>query len=260
MTNYMSIVLTSRFPQGKLLNPIDFIEYVKERDLYITIKELEFYDKNGILRPVVRMNRKFKAIDLYGFAYRTKEGQSELPKERDFKPWINYNTEKIELYYHPFQIIILDFLYQSKISQIDLIFNSNIKSLKLIKKNIISNLIKLKTTITESINFRVEFLMLINDAYGPLIKGFQINTTNRMNYYNEWFKWRKNDFNPRNILNQSKLSVKEIDNYYRYLSLYVRQIDPLNNWYELLSIIRQSKKNRLKFNGSICRTYNDKYL
>src|SRR5829696_8428237 len=242
MTNYISIVLNSKFPQGKLLNPFDFINYGKNRDLYTTIKELEFYDKHEILRPVLRMNSKYKAIDTYGFTVWNKEGKIELSKEGDFKPWINYNTEKLELYYHPFQIIILDFLKTSRFSIIDLLFQDNIKSLESIKNDFFSKIILLKNTISKSLNFRIGLLMLLNDAYGPFIQGFQINTLDRTSYYERWTNWRKNNFRPHDILKQSNLLVEEIYDYYKYLALYVKEVDPLYNWQELLSIIKPHKK------------------
>ena len=89
--------------------------------------------------------------------------------------------------------------------------------------------------------------MLLNDAYGPLIQGFKINTTDRKHYYKNWINWRKNEFKPKDILDQSNLNLKQIEDYYKYLSFYVRQFDPLSNWYELSAIIKKSRKDKLQF-------------
>ena len=93
------------------------------------------------------MNRKhnWTAVDMYGFTVLYKKGIIELPANGDFKPWQYYNNknEKIELYYHPFQTIIIDFVNHSqKISPVDLLFIDNYDSFQSIKKNISRNLKK----------------------------------------------------------------------------------------------------------------------
>jgi hypothetical protein len=54
LSMYMEIVLGSEFPQSKLLTPDKFIKYLKTIGIRLDKRRLEFYDKKGHLRPVLR--------------------------------------------------------------------------------------------------------------------------------------------------------------------------------------------------------------
>lgn len=51
------MMLRSRFPQHDLLNPKDFLSYIKKRGFRSSMEELEYYDKHGLLRPVLKLKR-----------------------------------------------------------------------------------------------------------------------------------------------------------------------------------------------------------
>ena len=112
----MEIVLGSEFPQSKLLTPDKFIKYLKMMGIRLDKRRLEFYDKKGLLRPVLL----YKEPVLKGpNAMRMISGpitikiQAEIDKveflkDGDYQPWRNYGAGqdgKVILYYHPFQFV-----------------------------------------------------------------------------------------------------------------------------------------------------------
>lgn len=118
--DFMRYLLDNELLQFDLLLPNKFVSYLKERGISISLEELEYYDKLGILRPILRLRRqekndktspnKFVMIMTDSFSIkRYYDGKMvEFPQEGDFKRWNEYkwrHENYIELFYHPYQIL-----------------------------------------------------------------------------------------------------------------------------------------------------------
>jgi hypothetical protein len=115
---FMNVLLQSKFLQFKLLSSDDFLKFLVNCGIEITLDELEYYDKKEIIRPAMRLFRqktdqrgqKYATIlnDNFFFKHYYDQGLVEFAKEGDFKSWENYRdgTEKaVELYYHKYQFV-----------------------------------------------------------------------------------------------------------------------------------------------------------
>jgi hypothetical protein len=116
LSRYIEIVLGSDFPQARLLTPDKFIKDLKTMGIQLNKKRLEFYDNQGLLRPVLRYKEpvlkgpKAKRVikSITATRMQANRDKIEFPKDGDYQPWRNYEAdqdEKFVLYYHPFQFI-----------------------------------------------------------------------------------------------------------------------------------------------------------
>jgi hypothetical protein len=116
LSRYMKIVLGSEFPQAKLLTPDKFMKYLKTMGIRLDKRRLEFYDKKGLLRPVLRYKEPVlkgpKAMRVISGPITTKMQSNmdkvEFLKDGDYQQWKNHDAgqdEKVVLYYHLFQFI-----------------------------------------------------------------------------------------------------------------------------------------------------------
>ena len=144
MKEYVEAILNSQFPQSHFMTVEKFIKYVNQRELFLTKKELEYYDKKGIIRPILRLIRpkeqdpikklsseyQFLDINIFSIQQYYKNGLIEFPQEGDHQDWSNYKriTEDIELFYHPFQIIQLNELFNIIKKPIDLESLENVEN------------------------------------------------------------------------------------------------------------------------------------
>lgn len=58
-------------------------------------------------------------------------------------------------------------------------------------------------------------------------------------------RWRKTEFDPENIKKISDLSIEEIREWYNSLCHLGYNTDPLLDWFVLLQLINNTKKNKL---------------
>lgn len=111
----MKILLESEFLQFRLLTASDFLKFLNQRGygLGLSLRELEYYDKKGILRPALRLHlskRNMMDMPTSSFAMKNyyNQGFVEFPEHNDFIPWKHYgkgSEKQVEIFYHPFQFI-----------------------------------------------------------------------------------------------------------------------------------------------------------
>jgi hypothetical protein len=91
------------------------MKYLKTIGIRLDKRRLEFYDKKGLLRPILRYRaspKEAKAMRVISGLIITKMQANidkvEFLKDGDYQQWRNYDAgqgEKVVLYYHPFQFI-----------------------------------------------------------------------------------------------------------------------------------------------------------
>lgn len=67
---YLEIMLNSNFPQSYLLDTKEFLRFLKDMGFKTTLRDLEYYDEKGILKPAARLT--------------LKQVRTELPKIRNY--------------------------------------------------------------------------------------------------------------------------------------------------------------------------------
>jgi hypothetical protein len=128
MSKCIDILLRSRFPQQDLLNPNDFLLYLKKRGTHTSMGELEYYDKQGLVRPVLRLRRPkeqgryiYPEQDIFSLQEYHKDGLIEFPVHYDYSPWSQYHRENEDIVplFHPYQIFQIDNIGQSLAVSLD---------------------------------------------------------------------------------------------------------------------------------------------
>src|SRR5712692_1414273 len=101
LANALRGALDSDFSQTSLLPADDFERYCTERDIFIRIEDLEYFDEVGLLSPVAWLRKtpgppgsrqKYSGVLLGPEFLRgyMKEGMLRFREEGKFSPWIEY--------------------------------------------------------------------------------------------------------------------------------------------------------------------------
>jgi hypothetical protein len=119
-------MIRQEFPTSALMTAMEFVKYLSVRGLNISERDLEFYDKHGLLRPVLRLKRPksngignpfckyiYTDTSIFALQHYFSIGLIEFPHDGDFQPWTSYSQEleDIWLYYHPYQILLAGQIY-----------------------------------------------------------------------------------------------------------------------------------------------------
>ena len=275
VTRYVKLMMNSRFPVSNLLNCADFIKYLSVRGFSITERQLEYYDKLGILRPALRLIRpklgeikypyfkyKYVGTDIFALQYYNTIGLIEFPTDGDFQPWPKYtkNDEDIWLFYHPYQILqiapIRSHINYPKTHKIEMLgTKQNLndvhhkinQSIEQTKKSQILNWIP-----------RVGLLILLDDYYGRLVKRkipvnlFDLASAAESRL--ELKNWAKK-FSPFHTLMLCGMKIEQLEEYYTSLSLHARKIDPISEWFLLQRLIKKSRRYDLKNKALLAQEY-----
>lgn len=254
-----------RFTQGDFLSHKEFVKFLEEHDIKIREDMLERFEKEGWLQPAFRLvlTKQLQKSGLFlgmeGFKSFYNDGLMEFPKKGDYEPWSNFkhdykkgeHHDKKLMYYHPFQIMQVLNIIQSK--KFNFMYYDSDRSNEIKKK--ISNIKKIRTfgkkrfeKTTEELTNRIGFLMLLEEAYRFHAFG-SISTSimrRRNTYFDSWVKWKTKTFSPKELIRQNGLSVGEVKNLYKQVGLDGHFMDPLERWYDLTRIMRPSVLKKLK--------------
>lgn len=270
--DFMHYQLDNNMLQFELLMPCRFLDYLKKRGIYISLQELEYYDKLELLRPVLRIlrpenedkNSPNKYAMLVTDSYSVKRyydgGMVEFPKENDFIEWKEYrigHENKVELFYHPYQLLL--------IPKIKRLVTVNIRMDFLETENFFEELNKYKETKNNQIqsfkkrleyqNTQIGLLMLLQGPYGLLFRFNFFGIDDKESDYKKWVEWRNNEFNASDILEICGLSIEEVNKFFRNMCWDAVIKDPLSHWYDLLQIIKKELRDKLQGSALLAQDY-----
>jgi hypothetical protein len=276
VTRYVKLMMNSRFPVSNLMNSKDFLKFLSLRGFSTTEKELEYYDKLGLLRPALRLRRpklnetkyphskyKYVGTDIFALQYYNTIGLIEFPADGDFQPWPKYiqDDEDTWLFYHPYQILQIDHIpsdinYPLRTHKIEML--SNTQNLVDICDRVNQSIIQTKKS--QLLNWipRVGLLILLDDYYGRGVKkNIPLNpfdlvpaTEKQLNLRN----WAKT-FSPFHILMLCGMKIEQLEEFYTNLSLPARKIDPISEWFLLQRLIKKSRRYDLKNKALLAQEY-----
>ena len=272
LSRYVKWIMNCRYPASSLLNPSDFIKHVGQRGLSVTQDNLEFYDKIGILRPMLRLktptldeNSPYQGLsysdaNIFQLQHYYSIGWIELPRDGDFQDWSDYKQKDRErcLYYHPYQLLQLDQIR----TYVNLAINSwnfgNDSESFDIRSRIHETLERKKHLIMEWID-RIGLLILLDEFYRPLAMPVSIphnlfDSTSPRERQEKKIEWAKK-FSPNHILLLSGMKIEEIENFYKGLSYLAKNIDPIHKWFMLQQIIKNSRRYELSNDALLAQEY-----
>ena len=275
MKEYVEVILNSQFPQSHFMTVEKFIEYLNQRELFLTKNELEYYDKKGLIRPTLMLRRlkeqdplkkltsEYQLVDLDIFSLQQyyKNGLVEFAEERNYQAWSNYNRidEDVELLYHPFQIIQINELFSIIKKPLDLELLENVENYSKGFENILKKMNK-RLEIAKIREKRwidkLSLLIILDEVYGPYIKNMPRNIEID-SYIEKYNRWRLYNFSANDILQKIGLSIDKIKEIYIDLCWNTKQFDPLYYWFPLIQLIKKSQRNRLQGRGLLVQDYYD---
>ena len=270
---FMKLLLKSEFPQFNLLSVNQFLSELKKRGIQLRDYDLEYFDKIGILRPCLRLNRP--RIDKPGQKYALlllgnpnywkelyEENLVKLPQKNDFKPWKKYRDEdglaKTELFYHPWQMLFIKNIIFGEMSRYSgsYFLTRNFDAEKFLKRErkLYRSWLKIIKKRTENeFNLIIGLLMLLEEPHRVELthRFYQIETDAKA--WQKWNKWKKKTYSPSKILKESKFTLEKINKIYSHMVYDVNNLDPINSWNPLPDIIKREKKLKLKGDGLLAQ-------
>lgn len=270
--DFMRYQLDNNMLQFELLMPDRFLDYLKKRGIYISLQELEYYDKLELLRPVLRIRRlenedkespnKYAMLvtDSYSVKRYYDGGMVDFPKENDFVAWKEYRLGRennVELFYHPYQLLLITRIRELAIINMRLdFFETQDLAQKLNKhKEIKLDRIKCFKENLEHYNSQIGLLILLQGPYGSLFRFDFFDKDNKESIYEKWVIWRNNEFNPSDILEICKLSINDVNKFFDWMCTSAVSIDPLSHWYDLMQLIKKELRNRLQGSALLAQDY-----
>ena len=262
--NVKELILQEAFYQNFPLEVDKFIDYCKKRGLNVDRKDLEYLEKEGLFRPIMRVDGYYvnNTTDLN----KLYENNHVIdPRQKEFVPWNNfyekrerYREEVIHSYYHPYQIYSLNSVLEAIEARIRALTRFNITpqndasviNLRKPGKNMGNRpeIMRKDSKKDEKDEKFVELLLFIQNKYLPLVKqpGY-INITGDSpnNLYERWYDLKRKII-PKEIVSALGLKAEEIKDYRGLIGGYGLSIDPLNNWYDLVKYIKYAKRQKLK--------------
>ena len=266
--------MNAQFPSTNLLDTKQFLKFIKKRGFHISINELEYYDKVGLIRPIIRFTRQktlnssfseYTYIDtgILALQYYFKIGLIDFPVDGDYQEWSNYikETEDVYQYYHPYQIIQianipLGINYTIKSIQMDKVDNVE-QFFKSVKESRNNSILSAKQRLVAKDIPLIGLLILLDEAYAPLVKTkLSFNPDLSISDHRKrWSDWTIKKFSPNKILLLSAINIEKIKEYYRDLAAHATTIDPLERWFVLQQIIKNSHRYVLKDKALLAQDY-----
>jgi hypothetical protein len=256
--NVKELIHQEAFYQNFPLEVDKFIEYCKERGLNIDRKHFEYLEKEGLFRPIMRVD-SYYVNNTADLKKKYETGHVIDPCQKEFVPWNNfyekrerYREEIVHSYYHPYQIYSLNRVLETRsraLTRFNIIPQNDESVVNIRKKEkFMSDYLEIMRKNSKKDEKFVELLLFIQNKYLPLVKqpGY-INITGDSpnNLYERWYDFQKRIVQ-KEIVSALGLETKDIDDYRGLIGSYGLFIDPLKEWYDLIKYIIYGKRQKLK--------------
>ena len=262
--------LNKSIPQNLLLTERDLERYARERGLDIRQEDLEFFEELGLLYPLGRVklpvveehNGEGKTRKRYAALYDIshnlsrwyEEGLCEDPTKTKFRPWKEYKDglhETARALYHPLQFLNLRRIahwlgYRISVPQIldeerFKRISGNVKGYWGSQKNWKNFIAK---RVLGDLKF-FPFMLLIEDIYLPIVRSHFKGVPGQPDFGFQTWQSLRSKFQQREVLSESNLTMKEIQNWRRQIAAQASFLDPLRDWYLLVRHCIYYKRQKL---------------
>lgn len=272
LSEYLADLIKLEVPQFQLLDSLRFTDFLRARRLDVSEEELEHFERIGFLYPLLRLKRpkievdgKIRYAGITSSSWYLKKYLEadllEFPNSKNIKPWEEFRDKNGEkntfLYYHPYQgflvnrflnltRLVLTSSYLETATSCEEMFRQAKKMHGEVKKAFL----RTRPMLVRQIGL---FLRLQN-AYQPDYRE-QIQLTLDEKSFEKWADWKKNFFSPRNVLEESGMSLKEVQDLRDHFAAQAHFKDPLASWYPLVHLMPFSKKEKLKEKALLAQDY-----
>src|SRR6266487_2217125 len=267
---------TALFHQEGLLNPGDFVKECQKRGLQVVNEaELEWYERKGLLYPILRIpmvkqwyrlepdgslleiddvtpadNKvyRYRAYPVTGYgsggnvqALRD-EGLLIQPNRQSFHPWRESRDPQASTYYHLYQILHIYWLKQKIIVQKRWRRESEDAWVEDIR--ILANQLSRRWDFTQELHdydVLVALFLAIQNRYRPSAAGILSNYAN-IKQYTSYVE----HFSAQAVLNNVPISLEALRTWRSELRDQGREIDPLSEWRDLVGYVGGQKQQKLR--------------
>jgi len=270
---------TELFKQaGGLLTTDQFIKVCKERGLKVFEEELEYYERRGLLYPLLRIQRPAQWYDSQGMPIERGEGEMPLPgmfrryqsygttgenlltlqeeglltqpDAGTFQPWAEYRDaeahyqEKVDTYYALYQILHIHWLkrhltLEERYHRGATDGDAPIPYMRVLSDRLPSGEY-LKSEV-QKLDELVAFLLVIQNRYRPAASGILSGYHNRQDYQRY-----KEVFSSETAWTRFPIPLEELRTTRWLLCHQAREMDPLEGWHDLVGYVSASKRWTLK--------------
>lgn len=272
LTEYIITLIESEYPQYSLLTESGFRRFLESRGIIVRTENLEHFEKEGFLLPVLRLHRpksgdpgqKYSGVSTDAFSLKSYKdgGYVEFPSRETFREWDSYKDgyeNSVVMLYHPYQILILNNLlssvssllkypllekkeeYRQRFDEINPFYDQS-KAFFLKRK---PQLVK-----------RIGLLLNLQNIYQPIYRRSYIPDKRGLeDSFERWQSWKEEQFSSEKILKNGQYSVESIINYRNWLAAQAKFIDPIKNFYMLFRLIPYRKKMKLSGKALLAQDY-----
>jgi hypothetical protein len=289
-----------QFIQCQPLRVDAFISYCEKRGLSVCKKQLEYFEKNKLFFPLLRVKkRKYKEKlvriseneykhlgvlkpnerfsgelrEAYEAIYFDKnllstlfrKGYITLPKNQRFAPWTKYydpiiGDESHSTFYSQFQVYWLFKLLQGMRIELGPPSTDDISKKAQYLRGIERHFESIKKNYKAAVEYYdriVELAATLQNTYLPYTKSDQRSII--VSYPLDFADWNWHDYrkawNPENIRKALNIDKEYLKDLYNRLIFDANNLDPLNDWDQIVQFISYEKKQRLKKHALLAQDF-----
>jgi len=268
LTEAVRTALDSDFSQFSALPADDFERYCTERDIFLSVEDLEYFDEVGLLSPVAWLRKtlappgsrqKYSGVFLGAEFLRgyMKEGMLRFPERGRFKAWKEYKEgyEDKELpLYHRYQIFELSTFFEGTrmiLTPQSIREDMDTKLLTQWRDKTIEALVRQKTYLLKKTALLVQLETPYLPPYREQFRGGILDSES----LSKWYKWKEESFSSRDILDSSGLTIDEVRDFRDTVAVWGQSVDPLEAWYMLVRLFTFEVRRRLKGKAQLAEDY-----
>lgn len=268
----MKELIDSKYPQYSLLSESGFRRFLDSRGIYVRTENLEQFEKEGFLFPVLRLYRPKSQIpgriyegvstDAYSLKSYKDGGFLEYPSFDNFREWSSYKDgyeNSVVILYHPYQILIIQKLLSSvsSISKYSILesreeFRQRFDEIKPFYDKSKKYYLKTKPNRIKIVGL----LLHLQNAYQPIYRNsFIPDWRGEGGTLEDWRSWKRKKFSPEETLKRSDFTIDEVKDFRDWLAVQASFIDPIKNFYMIFHLIPYRKKLKLSGKALLAQDY-----
>jgi len=251
-------VLHEDFSGFYVLDSKSFCNFLEAREIMITERELEAFEREGVLLPIFRLSRRrsqsggFEGFSTFPRSLRSylDEGLIEFPTSDNFRAWSSFGDgydRSVYVFYHPVQILLMRRLLEVTHVRITGLHGdvdwgevgSRLTEIYELRRSAYVSSIP-------EVEKKISLILRLEAPYTPLrLQRFKIGGQGH-EAMQKWQDWKDRRFSPTSLLAASGLSIDQIGSWRNALALEAIHFDPIGNWYMLVRLVNSQKKRMLR--------------
>jgi hypothetical protein len=259
--------LYEEFSGFYVLDSKSFCDFLEAREIMVTERDLETFEREGLLLPIFRLSRRknqgggFQGFSTFPSALRSylDDGLIEFPTSGNFRAWSSFGDgydRSVYVFYHPVQTLLIRRLLEVTHVRITGLhgdvnwgeFGSRLTETYGLRRS------AYVSSIPEA-EKRISLILRLEAPYAPLrLQRFKVGGSWH-EAPQKWRDWRDSRFSPTSLLTASGLTIDQIESWRDGLALEAIHFDPIGDWYMLVRLVNSQKKHGLRGKALLAQDY-----